>query len=300
MKDIAVKISNKKTTLLLASLMVGTSFLGGCQTLHTKKKEPVYVERSVESLYNEAMTKFQKKQYVEATKAFEEVERQHPYSEWARRSILMGAYSQYKQNKYDEAIAAAQRFISLYQSNQDNAAYAYYLIAMCYFERISDVDHDQKITQLALASLNDVVQRYPDTVYAKDAKIKMDMATDQLAGKEMEVGRYYLFHNQPIAAIGRFRAVVDNFKTTSQVPEALARLTEAYFKIGLVDEATKNAAVLGYNYPGSKWYKSSYQLVTSKGAKLETAPRKDNTLDKFIPSFHKMKKTKGKAISPPQ
>jgi outer membrane protein assembly factor BamD len=203
---------------------------------------------------------------------FEEVDRQHPYSEWARRSLLMGAYAHYMQNKYEEAIGACQRFIQLYPGNA-SAPYAYYLIAQSYFEQIVDVGRDQRMTELALAALNEVVQRFPASEYARDARLKMDMARDQLAGKEMEIGRFYLRQNEHVAAIGRFRRVVDLYQTTTHVPEALHRLVEAYLSIGLTDEATKVGAVLGYNYPGSEWYAASYELLTTRGAAPETGPQ---------------------------
>lgn len=234
---------------------------------------PVYVERPVEQLYNEARDLMGRRNFPEAVKAFEEVDRQHPYSEWARRSLLMSAYAHYMQNRYEDSVAAAQRFIALYPGNE-NAAYAYYLIAICYFEQIVDVGRDQRMTELALASLNEVAQRFPQSEYARDARLKMDMAQDQLAGKEMEIGRYYLRGGQHLAAIGRFRRVVDRYQTTSHVPEALHRLVEANLTLGLVDEATRAAAVLGYNYPGSEWYAASYGLLTDRGYQPVAEPNR--------------------------
>jgi outer membrane protein assembly factor BamD len=235
-------------------------------------KAPVYVERPVEQLYNDARDQLGRRNYSEAIAGFEEVDRQHPYSEWARRSLLMTAYAQYQQNKYEDAIAGAQRFAALYPGN-DSAVYAYYLIAICYFEQIVDVGRDQRMTELALASLNELVQRYPQSEYARDARLKIDMTQDQLAGKEMEIGRYYLRESQQLGAIGRFRRVIDVYQTTTHVPEALHRLVEANLSMGLVNEATKVGSVLGYNYPGSEWYEASYKLLTSRGAAPAVRPQ---------------------------
>jgi outer membrane protein assembly factor BamD len=237
----------------------------------TATKAPVYVERPVEQLYNEARDQLGRRNYSEAIQGFEEVDRQHPYSEWARRSLLMTAYSKYQQNKYEDAIADAQRFAALYPGNE-SAVYSYYLIAICYFEQIVDVGRDQRMTELALASLNELVQRYPQSEYARDARLKIDMTQDQLAGKEMEIGRYYLREGQQLGALGRFRRVIDVYQTTTHVPEALHRLVEANLSMGLIDEATKVGAVLGYNYPGSEWYETSYKLLTSRGVAPTVRP----------------------------
>jgi outer membrane protein assembly factor BamD len=236
-------------------------------------KAPVYVERPVEQLYNDARDQLSRRNYSEAIQGFEEVDRQHPYSEWARRSLLMTAYSKYQQNKYEDAIADSQRFAALYPGN-DSAVYAYYLIAICYFEQIVDVGRDQRMTELALASLNELVQRYPQSEYARDARLKIDMTQDQLAGKEMDIGRYYLRESQQLAAIGRFRRVIDVYQTTTHVPEALHRLVEANLTMGLVDEATKVGAVLGFNYPGSEWYEASYKLLTDRGSAPSVRPQR--------------------------
>ena len=293
-------IMKNKATLLITAILIASTALTGCQSVGSKKnRAPVYVERPVENLYNNARDQLDRKNYEEAIQGFEEVDRQHPYSEWARRAILMSAYTYYKQNKYEDAIAAANRFISMYQSNQDNSAYAYYLIAICYFEQITDVGRDQRMTELALASLNEVAQRYPNTAYAKDARMKMDMTRDQLAGKEMEIGRYYLENDDnPIAAIGRFRRVVDLYQTTTHVPEALHRLVESYLAMGLVDEATKAGAVLGYNYPGSEWYERSYKLLTSKGHAPKVKPNKKGLFGDKHEKKQKIKDVKGKALKP--
>ena len=191
---------------------------------------------------------------------FDEVERQHPYSSWARRSMLMSAYAYYLQNKYDQSISTAQRFISLHPGNK-HAVYAYYLIGQSYYERIQDVARDQRITELALESFVEVIRRYPDTDYARDSQMKVDLTNDHLAGKEMYIGRYYLKKKAFLAAINRFRIVTVDYQTTSHVPEALHRTVEAYLSMGLIDEAYKTASVLGHNFPNSDWYNDSYNLI---------------------------------------
>ncbi len=226
-------------------------------------KDVKYIERLVEEIYNTALKELQKGRYFQAAEQFDEVERQHPYSVWARRSMLMAAYSNYQINEYDKAILAAQRFISLHPGNRD-VVYAYYLVAISYYEQISDVGRDQKITAEALRALTEVVRRFPTSDYARDARLKIDLTNDHLAGKEMEIGRYYLKQHEYLAAINRFRIVVESFQTTSHVPEALHRLTESYVALGIIDEAQSAAAVLGYNYPGSDWYQDSYSLLTGK------------------------------------
>lgn len=222
-----------------------------------------YQERPVEEIYNTAMDRLLSGNPSQAAVDFDEVERQHPYSVWARKSQLMAAYSHYLGNDYDEAIFAAQRFLQLHPGNRD-APYAHYLIAVCYYEQISDVGRDQKLTQLALDALREVVDRYPETEYARDSRLKIDLTRDHLAGKEMEIGRFYLTRGLYAAAINRFRHVIENYQTTTHVPEALHRLTEAYLSLGVADEAKTAAAVLGHNYPGSPWYEDSYALLTGK------------------------------------
>jgi len=238
----------------LAVALVGAA-LAACG-----EKEEVYVEKPVEELYNAAVNAMASGNYVRAAKQFDEVERQHPYSVWATRAQLQGAYAHYQNNKYDEAIVALDRFIQLNPSNRD-VGYAYYLKALCYYEQITDVARDARMTEDALQSLQEVVRRFPESTYARDARVKIDLTYDHLAGKEMEVGRFYQRRNQTLAAINRFRTVVDKFQTTSHVPEALHRLVESYMSLGLVDEARRTTAVLGHNYPGSEWYRDSFALV---------------------------------------
>jgi len=234
-------------------------------------KKDDYVERPVEELYNTAQDDIAKGDYEKAAKDFDEVDRQHPYSVWATKAQLMSAYVLYRGNKYDEAVLAAQRYKELHPGNKD-VAYAYYLIAICYYEQIADVGRDQKVTDQALTALQDVIRRFPSTEYARDSQLKLDLARDHLAGKEMDIGRYYLKRGDYLAAINRFRTVVEKYQTTSHVPEALERLTEAYLALGVVDEAQTAAAVLGHNYPGSDWYQYSYALLT--GQNLEPAEDK--------------------------
>ncbi len=230
-----------------------------------------YEERPVELLYNTGANRLDRGLWNQAVDYFAEVERQHPYSVWARRSILMTAYAQYQANDYAEAISSADRFLSQAPGNPA-AVYAYYLKAICYFEQIVDVGRDQAATGQALNALREVVQRYPDSEYAKDARLKIDMVNDQLAGKEMTVGRYYLRNGDTLAGIGRFNTVVQRYETTSHTPEALYRLVEAYLTLGLNEEAKRNGAVLGFNYPGTVWYRDAYDLLTSRGLRPANAP----------------------------
>jgi outer membrane protein assembly factor BamD len=253
--------SVKARILGLVAVMGMALAVTGCAGMGAKDVK--YIERPVEEIYNTALKELQKGRYFQAAEQFDEVERQHPYSVWARRSMLMAAYSNYQINEYDKAILAAQRFISLHPGNRD-VVYAYYLVAISYYEQISDVGRDQKITAEALRALTEVVRRFPTSDYARDARLKIDLTNDHLAGKEMEIGRYYLKQNEYLAAINRFRIVVEFFQTTSHVPEALHRLTESYVALGIIDEAQSAAAVLGHNYPGSDWYQDSYSLLTGK------------------------------------
>jgi outer membrane protein assembly factor BamD len=207
-------------------------------------------------------------EWTGAAKAFDEVERQHPYSTWATKAQLMAAYALYQANKYDEAVLAAQRFTQLHPGNKD-APYAYYLIAICHYEQITDIGRDQRTTQKALDALEEVVRRFPTSEYARDARLKIDLTRDHLAGKEMDVGRFYLKRRQYVAAINRFRSVVEKYQTTSHVPEALHRLTEAYLMLGVTGEAQTAAAVLGHNFPGSDWYMDSYALLTGHDLRPE-------------------------------
>ncbi len=236
-----------------------------------------YEERPVEQIYNSAMDMMANGDFQKAAVEFDEVERQHPYSVWARRATLMSAYANYKVNEYDSAILASQRFIALHPGSKE-VVYAYYLIALCYYEQISDVGRDQKMTENAMASLASLISRYPQSEYARDARLKYDLTRDHLAGKEMEIGRYYLQRHDYIAAINRFRSVLITYQTTTHVPEALHRLVECYLLLGIKPEAQTAAAILGYNYPGSDWYEDSYALLTEQG--LEPVENKDSWISK--------------------
>ena len=248
--------------LIVAVLLL---VLAGCGN----SKNEVYIEKPVDDLYNKAMDALADERYSEAAKSFEQVESQHPYSVWATKSQLMGVYSLYESGSYDQAIIAADRFIQLHPGHRD-VAYAYYLKAICYYMQIVDVGRDQRTTELALRALDDVVRRFPDSKYARDAKLKLDFTRDHLAGKEMEIGRYYLKRGEYLAAINRFKRVIDNYQTTTHVPEALERLVECDLALGLTKEAKDNAAVLGYNYPGSRWYQDAYALMTGSGGPVKT------------------------------
>ena len=218
----------------------------------------------VAELYNAGLEKLKSGSYKSAAKSFAEVERQHPYSKWATKALLMQAFAYYQSNKYDDAINAAHRFITLHPGHKDTA-YAYYLTAISQYEQISDVRRDQSRTQKALEALEEVSKRFPQSPYAADAAKKTLLARDHLAAKEMEVGRYYLNKGSYLAGINRFKKVVTDYQTTSQVPEALYRLTEGYMALGVVSEAQTAAAVLGQNFPNSEWYKDAYTLVSSDG-----------------------------------
>ncbi|MFO1089179.1 MAG: outer membrane protein assembly factor BamD [Hyphomicrobiales bacterium] len=220
--------------------------------------------KPIAELYNKALENLNEGAYKTAAKNFAEVERQHPYSSWATRAILMQAYAQYMRNEYDDAISAAQRFITLHPGHKDTA-YAYYLVAMCYYEQIRDIQRDQSTTQKALDALDEVARRFPGTPYAQDAEQKALLARDHLAGKELEVGRYYMRKKAYLAAINRFKTVIVQYQTTSQTPEALYRLTEAYLALGIRSEAQTAAAVLGQNFPNSDWYKDAFNLLQSQG-----------------------------------
>jgi len=243
-----------------AALLLLSFALSACSGRDDPANLALERDRPVEDLYNDAADALEAGQYARAATLFDEVERQHPYSSWAVTAKVMAAYAQYMRNKYTEAIAALDRFIRLHPANP-NIPYAYYLRALSYYEQIADVSRDQRITEQALGALTEVVNRFPDTPYARDARLKIDLARDHLAGHEMMIGRYYQRQNLHLAAINRFRRVVDLYQTTNHVPEALHRLTESFLALGLVEEARRTAAVLGHNFPGSPWYQDSYALL---------------------------------------
>jgi outer membrane protein assembly factor BamD len=255
-----------KGRALRATVVAIALALAGCG-----ESEPAYVELPVEVLYNRGLDSLGRQDYKVAAKSFEEVDRQHPYSVWATKAQIMAAFSYYQSNKYDDAIIALDRFIQLHPGHRD-IPYAYYLKALCYYEQISDIGRDQRMTQLALDALAEVVKRFPESPYSRDSRLKIELAIDHLAGKEMDVGRYYQKQQQYVAAINRYRVVIERYQTTTHVPEALHRLVESYLSIGVKDEAQQAAAVLGHNFPGSDWYADAYYLMT--GEDLRTAQDK--------------------------
>ena len=264
--------------ILIALVAIAAMAMSGCSTLRKKHKTDLsYVERPVDILYATGADKLDRRQWAEAIDYFREVERQHPYSEWARRAILMTAYAHYEDGDYSEAIGDADRFISLYPGNA-SAGYAYYLKSVCYFEQIIDVGRDQAATEQALSSLREITRRFPRTQYAQDARLKIDMVNDQLAGKEMTIGRFYEENAEPVAAMSRFKDVIDRYQTTSHTPEALYRLVALDLSLGLKDDAQRNAAVLGANFPGDRWYSDAYKLMVSKGLKPSVLPKTQKSL----------------------
>lgn len=256
------------TRLRNAAPLILLLLLPGCETLSSiapwTGKDADLVQkvdlsaRTPEELYGNGIDALNQKRYETAVQQFDAVEQNYPYSSWAVNAQLMNGYTRYTQNKYVEAIGALDRFIQLHPTNP-NVAYAYYLRALSYYEQIADIQRDQKGTEVAMSALQDVVNRFPDSAYARDSRLKIDLCRDHLAGKEMEIGRFYQNQNLLTAAIGRFQRVVDDYQTTNHTPEALHRLTEIYLRLGLTTEARRTAAVLGYNYPGSPWYEDSYK-----------------------------------------
>lgn len=245
---------------LFVTTAAALALTAGCAGSGGGRRDLAYVARDVESLYSAAKDRLDRGQAKQAAALFDEVERQHPYSPWARRAQLMSAFSYYVAQDYNKAIESAQRFLSIHPGNKD-APYAFYLIALSYYEQISDVERDQKVTQQALDALTEINRRYPATEYAADARLKVDLVNDHLAGKEMEIGRFYESSGNWLAAQLRFQNVVAKYQTTSHAPEALYRLAETSLALGIPSEAQKYAAVLGANYPGSEWYEKAYALM---------------------------------------
>ena len=266
-----------------ALMLCGCSLFDSDDATNDLNKDAAqYQERPIDQIYDNAWKQINKGNWELAAAQFNEVDRQHPYSVWARRAQLMSAFCYYQANKYDDAVSTADQYISLHPGSQE-VAYAFYLKAISLYEQIVDVGRDQSKTQGALVALQDVVQRFPDTEYARDATLKIDLTEDHLAGKEMEVGRYYLDRGDYIGAVNRFRVVVDQYQTTPQIAEALERLTESYYSLGLDSEAQTAAAVLGANYPGTVWYQDSYNIL--KGRNLTPLANQQSWIYK---AFHKM------------
>ncbi|MCB1457978.1 MAG: outer membrane protein assembly factor BamD, partial [Nitratireductor sp.] len=238
--------------------------LAGCNSNGTSSNDFVDNIEPADRLYNQALADIDGGNVKDARKTLEEIDKQHPYSEYSRKAMVLQTFLHYRKGEYDDAVNMGKRYVALYPGDKD-AAYAQYLIGMSYFRQIPDITRDQTITARSYAAFNQVVERYPDSEYVEDSRTKIRIALDQLAGKEMLTGRYYLERREFLAAINRFRNVVEKFQTTRHIEEALARLTEAYFAMGIVDEAQTAAAVLGHNFPESQWYKDSVRLLRSGG-----------------------------------
>ena len=262
--------------LVIAAFAVS---LGACSSLDFfKGKDDTPPDEPADRLYNEGLYLLNDKHDpVEAAKKFEEVDRQHPYSEWARKALIMSSFAYYQAGQYDDSVNTAKRYISLHPGSSD-AAYAQFLIGSSYYDEIPDITRDQAGTEKALNALDEVTRKYPTSEYAVSAKQKIEMARDQLAGKEMMIGRYYLQKKDYTGAINRFKVVVTQFQTTRHVEEALERLTEAYMALGIIGEAQTAAAVLGHNFPDSVWYRHSYELVKTGG--VEPSENKDSWISK--------------------
>ena len=265
-KRIGQSKAPQRAVFLALSMVVPSLLLSACMSDKKDIDLSTYVDKTEpgDVLYNQGLANLNAGRLQEASRKFDAVDRQHPYSEWARKSMVMGAFADYRQGHYDDAITAAKRYLTLYPST-DDAAYAQYIIGLSYYRQIKDVTQDQKESRQTIQTMQDLVTRWPTSEYVDDAKVKIRFANDQLAGKEMQIGRYYLERREYIAAVKRFRVVVENYSNTRHVEEALARLTESYYAMGLTSEAQTAAAVLGTNYPDSQWYKDSYKLLQSNG-----------------------------------
>lgn len=267
----------------LSRAFLSLTVIGLLAACSSSNEREVQVEENVDTLYSRAAKALDEGNYIQATRDFEEVERQHPYSKWATQAQLMAAYAAYIDQRYDEAILALDRFIELHPGN-DEIDYAHYLKALSYYEQISDVARDQETTERAMQALDNLIRRFPDSKYARDAVLKRDLTEDHLAGKEMEIGRYYLNRGHVNASINRFRTVIEKYQTTTHTAEALHRLVEAYLTLGVEHEAVQVAAVLGYNYPGSKWYERSFELLDEESRQkiLDNRGFVDRTVDSLL------------------
>jgi outer membrane protein assembly factor BamD len=263
----------------LIARFTGFVLLAAAITGCAEDKNKLPPDEPADKLYNEGLTLLNQKEYKDSAKKFEEVDRQHPYSDWGRKSLLMAAFAYYQEGAYEETISAAKRYISLHPGSPDTA-YAQYLAASAYFDQIPDVNRDQARTQRAMDALAEVARKYPNTEYAESAKKKIEVARDNLAAKEMTIGRFYLERRDFVGAINRFKTVVTQYQTTRHVEEALMRLTECYMALGIVGEAQTAAAVIGHNFPDSPWYQDAYKLVQSGGT--EPRENKDSWLSKLF------------------
>jgi len=253
----------------IAAILLAAA-LSACSAFSGEKKDPIE-DMSANEIFALGQQQLSEGQEITAAATFNEIERLYPFSQLAKRALIMSAFASYEGKDYASARASAQRYIDLYPSDVD-APYAQYLIALTYYDNIVDVGRDQALTVNAMTELSELVARYPDSDYAREAQLKLDLTRDQLAGKEMSVGRYYLKRGHYTAAINRFRNVVEKYQTTSQTPEALHRMVESYVALGLTEEAERVALVLGTNFPGSEWYSDSYALLTG----VETLPKPDD------------------------
>ncbi|HEY4071373.1 MAG TPA: outer membrane protein assembly factor BamD [Sphingomicrobium sp.] len=272
--------------------------LVGCAHGNKGKGDTAYVARDVSSLYGAAQRSMQSGDYEQAAKLFDEVERQHPYSQWARHAQVMSAFNYYLANKFNDAISSAQRFLTIHPGSEE-APYAQYIVAMSYYQQIPDVTRDQSVTSQASSAFNELIRRYPESRYAADARLKLDLLNDHLAGKEMEIGRFYQRSGEWLAASYRFQSVVDQYQTTSHAPEALERLVETYLALGVPEEAQKAAAVLGRNYPGSYWYRQSLKLLHSEqrhtGMRKASSPKAAQLVPEKASSYPAAPTAKGNA-----
>jgi outer membrane protein assembly factor BamD len=273
-----------------AAVLLLALSVGACGSLDLfGKKDDVAPDEPPERLYNEGLYLLnQKKDPKEAVKKFEEVDRQHPYSEWARKSLIMSAYAYYSAGAYDESVNAAKRYITLHPGSSD-AAYAQYLIGASYFDQIPDISRDQTRTERAIAALEEVTRKFPNSEYAESARKKIEVGRDQLAAKEMNVGRWYQDKKDFTGAINRFKVVVTQYQRTRHVEEALERLTECYMALGFTSEAQTAAAVLGHNFPDSPWYKDAYRIVKSGGA--EPSENRDSWMSKAFKTLNPWSKS---------
>tara|TARA_A100000171_G_C2117424_1_gene138697 strand:- start:612 stop:1547 length:936 start_codon:yes stop_codon:yes gene_type:complete len=262
-------LTSFKKSPKIAWALLSIAFLASC----SGKDEDAYEDRSLEELYHEGRTFLFQGKYYKAAKTFDEVERQHPYSDWAAQAQLMSAYAYYLDRKYEEALDPIESFIQLHPAHKD-IPYAFYLQGLCYYERLAPIERDQDMARLSLDSFKELIKRFPESIYARDAKLKIDLLGDNLAAKEMTAGRYYLNKGAYLAALNRFRTVVETYQTTTQVEEALHRLVEVYLALGLYPEAQKTAAVLGHNFPSSSWYADTYLLL--KGEDYRTQAQKED------------------------
>ncbi len=260
----------KSRAKLVGAIVVGLSLAACGDRARIDRGDVDFEQYTAQQIFERAEYDLARNNPGQAADVFGQVERLYPYSEWAKRALIMQAFSYHKDKDYENSRAAAQRYIDFYPTDED-AGYAQYLLALSYYDQIDEVGRDQGLTFQALQSLREVIERYPDSEYARSAILKFDLAFDHLASKEMEIGRYYLKRDHFAASVNRFRVVVEDFQTTSHTPEALHRLVEAYLSLGLTDEARTAGAILGYNFRGTKWYEDSYKLLTGQGLTLEAA-----------------------------